>query len=51
MYVFMELPVYIFLLKDMILCHVQLLSEVFGLCTQIVSSLMEGITKSLTVSF
>lgn len=46
MYVFMEFPVYIyFLLKDMILCHVLITSfEVFGLCTQIVSSLMEGIT-------
>lgn len=34
-----------FLLKDMILCHFLITSfEVFGLCTQIVSSLMEGIT-------
>jgi len=44
-YVFMEFPVYIFLLKDMILCHVLVTSfEVFGLCTQIMSSLIEGIT-------
>ena len=44
-YVFMEFPVCIFLLKDMILCHVLVTSfEVFGLCTQIMSSLIEGIT-------